>query len=375
MSNFEQNGFRTIRYDVSASLIKDLRSDLKAFTADIPPCPGTFEGRGIVMCIGGFSYYTCGLIAIRMLRQSGCMLPVEVWYKGNELSAEVMAELSSYEVRCCDFNSIPHTGLSGVALKPLAILHSRFREVFFLDADNICLKDPAAFFLWPAYQEHGAVFWPDYWKTPADNPIWKIIRRPYADQHEQESGQLLVDKERCWRELQVCVYLNRLGHIYHKLLFGDKDTFRFAWMALKSPFYMIPSPVIPCGYMDDGCFLGTTMVQHDPEGGMLLLHRNLLKWDITTPQERSWMVLKRFRDGAQQRRYVLGRSAKGHQYIDLEGDVYTEDTPPVFREAEESCLTHLADIRSSPAYIRFAMHTYFASKRYAGGEAFSLVSW
>lgn len=375
MSNFERNGFRTINYDLSGVLIKDLRTAWTEFVSHIRPYPGNFSDRGIVMCIGGLSYYTCGLITIRILRQIGCTLPIEAWYKGNELSDEVIDELGGYNVVCRDFNEVDHAGLSGVALKPLAVLKSRFKEICFIDSDNICIKDPASLFDLPGYRQYGAVFWPDYWKTGAENPIWKIVKHRYKEGPEQESGQLLIDKERCWREINLSVHFNSLSHIYHKILWGDKDTFRFAWMALKTPFAMIEKELATCGYRDNGQFLGTTMVQHDPHGNIYFLHRNLLKWDITKPHERAWTRMKRFTDGAQHRLFALGKSKNGHGFMDIEGDVEEIDAGPLFGEIEETCLAYLADIRRSPAYTSFAIHTYFATKRYIRGEKFSVVEW
>lgn len=374
MSNFERNGFRTINYELSAALIKDLRRTWTEFVRQIKPYPGNFSDKGIVMCIGGLSYYTCGMISIKMLRQTGCTLPVEAWYKGNELSDEVIDELCRYNVICRDFNELGHSGLSGVALKPLAILHSRFKEICFIDADNICIKDPALLFNLPQYQEYGAIFWPDYWKTGEENPIWKIVKQRYRECPEQESGQMLINKERCWREINLSVHFNNLSHIYHKILWGDKDTFRFAWMALKTPFSMIQKDVAACGYMDNGRFLGTTMVQHGPEGDIYFLHRNLLKWDITQPHERVWIRMKRFAEGAQQKLFALGKSVNGHGFMDIDGDVEEINTTSLLGEIEERCLAYLADIRSSPAYVNFAIHTYFATRRYVNGEKFSITA-
>lgn len=60
--------------------------------------------------------------------------------------------------------------------------------------------------------------------------------------------------------------------------------FRFAWLALGTPFYFIEHPVASCGYFNtDNVFCGQTMVQHLPNGQFGFLHRNLLKWDITKP--------------------------------------------------------------------------------------------
>ena len=52
----------------------------------------------------------------------------------------------------------------------------------------------------------GAVFWPDFWKTDPANPIFRLTDTEPSDfpsPWEQESGQLLVDKSKAWRALNL----------------------------------------------------------------------------------------------------------------------------------------------------------------------------
>lgn len=56
--------------------------------------------------------------------------------------------------------------------------------------------DPEEFFKQPNYQRLGAMFWVDYWKTSANNPIWHILGVQCRDEWEQEAGQILIDKRR-----------------------------------------------------------------------------------------------------------------------------------------------------------------------------------
>src|SRR5262245_64363976 len=41
-----------------------------------------FSGRGIVICGGGETYFACAWVCIGMLRRLGCVLPIELWYRG-----------------------------------------------------------------------------------------------------------------------------------------------------------------------------------------------------------------------------------------------------------------------------------------------------
>jgi alpha 1,2-mannosyltransferase len=314
-------------------------------------------------------------VAIKALRRTGCDLPIEVWYVGNELSEETISALEGLGAECRDFLDYPAGPRLGYRLKPFAILNSRFKEVLYLDADNICVKDPEELFETKEYAEHGALFWPDFWRTPKENPIWAITGSEAFGMKEQESGQIVIDKQRCWRELNLCQYFNVRSDIYYQLLLGDKDTFRFAWMALKTPFHMITTELGSCGFMDAGSrtFYGITMVQHDPAGEICFLHRNLLKWDITRPHEMVWEKIKRFLPDARRKEYYIETEHRnGHLYTDLQGDVEEIDFRQVLGDVEGRCMEDLEELRGSGMYTRFISHFYFANRRYPRHVRFEL---
>jgi alpha 1,2-mannosyltransferase len=372
MSIFKRNGDRDIHFELDRSAISELRKYRKDFLKALPPYPGHFSGRGIVICAGGLRYFTCAWVTINMLREKGCTLPIELWHHGNEISQEIKDRLSVYGVVCRDLIDHNPSQLFGCGLKPLSIACSSFQEVLFLDADNICVSNPEGLFETEAYQKYGALFWPDFWMTPPQNPIWAITDSPYIKEQEQESGQLVIDKQRCWKELNLCIHFNGLEKIYHQLLMGDKDTFRFAWKTLKTPYYMIPEEPAVCGFYQGEVFLGTTMIQHDTNGGFYFLHRNLLKWDVTRKMERVWEGIKRFRPKAAVKEYIFSYSPNGHCYMDLFGDTEYIPFADVFPGYEEACLHYLEELRASDFYQRFITYSHFAVHRYQKQINFSL---
>ena len=372
-SIFRRNGVRDTDFTIDTTTIGKLRHNWQAHIPEIKPYPGNFKDRGIVICAGGLRYFTCSWIAVKMLRRLGCDLPIEIWYLGNELSEEIVLAFHTLGVTCRNFLEDGPVALSGFMLKPLSIIKSSFREVLFLDADNMCVSNPASLFSMPAYRDCGAVFWPDYWRTAADNPIWEIIGANNFEIPEQESGQILINKETCWEPLNLCLYFNTQSDHYYQLLYGDKDTFRFAWMALNRPFYMMPHEVGTCGYIAaDKRFYGTTMVQHAPGNTLQFLHRNLIKWDVTRPQEKTWHQIKRFRPGAVHKEYQIDYSNNGHFFVDLEGDVEVLDFRDVLGDYEQTCLDFLNDLRSTDMFNRFVTYTHFATYRYIRSESFTL---
>jgi hypothetical protein len=96
-------------------------------------------------------------------------------------------------------------------LKPYSTLHSPFEEVLFLDADCGPCRDVTEIFTWPEYLDKGAIFWPDYscWQLKRD--VWEIFDIPEVAARWQsevafESGQYLINKTRCWRELRMALW-------------------------------------------------------------------------------------------------------------------------------------------------------------------------
>jgi alpha 1,2-mannosyltransferase len=341
--------------------IEMISQDWKNYANKIPVYPENFEGRGIVICAGGIRYFTCCWVLVNMLRRElKCTLPVEVWYVGRELTQDIINALKDMDVSCCNFLDYENNlELKGWMLKPLAIQLSRFKEVLYLDADNIPVMNPEFLFQFSGYTETGALFWPDFWQTDNNNPIWRIIGHDPVAMKEQESGQLLINKKKCWRELNLTVYFNRNSRVYYKILLGDKDTFRFAWMALQSDFYFISHEVASCGFVNcDGKFLGHTMVQYSPDGQACFLHRNLLKWNKTSFGGVSWVKIKRFKRNAKDKHYINFLN-QGHFYMNLEGDVEIFSFQDLFGNMENSCLKYLNNLRASRLYHDFVLSFYY----------------
>lgn len=356
---FNTNGIRTANIDFYKSDIKRIKKRWKDYMNSIEPYPDKFKGRGIVISAGGVGYFTCAWILIKGLKASGCHLPIEVWYYGNELSDGIIKELESLKVSCNNLSDFIPANSSGYLYKPLSILKSKFEEVLFLDADNYCVKNPEFLFDSNEYKEFGAIFWPDFWQTAKENPIWQISGVPYSNEKEQESGQILIHKKKCWRELNLCYYFNLTKRIYYEFLLGDKDTFRFAWHALKKDFYYIGIEPSTCGYFtSSGAFRGITMVQHSPDGEICFLHRNLLKWDVVENDQKYWEIIRSFVNQANIKNYIIGKSELGHFYMNLEGEITDIPFKKLFGRLESECLQILKDLRESKFYRDYLLYTY-----------------
>lgn len=246
------------------------------FLSHVPTQP-PMHGRGIVVCTGGDRYFTSAYVCARMLRHLGCRLPIQFWHRRNEMDTrmkELVAEIGVAPIRVEDVLSrleCPPRVTHGWALKPLALLHSPFREVLLLDADNVPVRDPTYMFDDEVFRRVGAVFWPDFGRLAPARPIWQICEVEYRDEPEFESGQILVDKARCWKPLQLAMHYNEHWEFYYRHIHGDKDTYHMAFRRLDCEYGM-PARGIHR--------LPKTMCQHDLAGHRLFQHRNMDKWRI-----------------------------------------------------------------------------------------------
>lgn len=264
----------------------------------VPPYPGRYQGRGIVICGGGVTYFTCAWVCLNMLRRLDCRLPVQLWHLGREeLNAAMASLLAPLGVECVDANVIrrqfPARILHGWELKPYAILHSPFREVLFLDADNVPLVNPEFLFDTPPFRTTGAIFWPDFGHgtNSKSAAIWRSCGLREPPEPEFESGQIVVDKQRCWRALCLALWFNENSDFYYQYLHGDKETFHLAFRKLNQPYSLVPKPIHP---------LAGTMCQHDFQGRRIFQHRNSDKWDLFLSNRQ----VEGFRQEPECRRYI-----------------------------------------------------------------------
>lgn len=251
----------------------------RQFIANAPPYPDKYAERGIVICAGGQRYFTCAYVCTRILRMLGCQLPIQFWHLAGEIDKNLSDLVAPYDVTCHDASEIEPQPriLHGWELKPFAIIHSSFQEVLLLDADNVAVNDPSFLFDCKVYNDTGAIFWPDFGKLDAKREIWNVFEtkyEDYPDQHEFESGQIVVDKKRHWRELLLTMWMNEHSDYFYKFIHGDKCTFEMAWKRLKSPFHLVQHDITR---------LTSTMCQHNPvDNEILFQHRNLDKWSLDT---------------------------------------------------------------------------------------------
>lgn len=231
--------------------------------------------RGIVIPAGGARMFTCAWVAVRMLRDYlGSKLPIQIWYIGpEEMSPAMSALMASQQVETIDARQYADDGveLGGFELKSLALLKCSFREVVLLDADNVPLIDPAGLLEDAAFLETGAVFWPDLVSIAASSRIWDLCGVSYRAMPSFESGQLAIDRTRHYPALALSWFMNRNSRLVYQHIYGDKDCFLLAWLALGQSFHLVRHGAKRLY----GC-----ICQHHPDGRRMFQHRCQRKWKL-----------------------------------------------------------------------------------------------
>ncbi|CDZ97044.1 Alpha-mannosyltransferase [Phaffia rhodozyma] len=244
------------------------------------------SGRGIVLSAGNADTLERVLYILRMLRHVyHSKLPVQIYHfpsekppadsklvqEARELGAELVEAKGSVkdEKRRKNYH-----------LKALAIVQCPWREVLYLDSDNVPTRDPEYMFDSPPYKRLRAIFWPDFWKTAAANPVWSILGVRCRDEWEMEAGQIFIDKKYHLDAMLLSQHMLEDFKFWFNFSDGDKDIFRFAFLALRKR-WGVPGRNLGVGGLprgtQSGDFCGLTMMQYDHLGDPLFVHYNLLK--------------------------------------------------------------------------------------------------
>jgi hypothetical protein len=293
---------------------------------DYPPTwqPERIASRGIVICAGGRGLLAQAFTLIEVLREThACELPVALFYVGREElpeACQTFFEARFENLVCIDAAALPvppghpsGTPLKGFAIKPCALLNAPFDEVLMLDADSVPLSDPNGLFEDPGYRAHGNLFWPDSFLMstlvthPAPNATrsFKDGRDPGAAQsvnpslydylrlarpttlervcHETESGQILIDRRRCWRALQTCFFMTHWFRHFGLYMYGDKDLYRPAFGVAGLHFEQLSQVAHQAGRVEADVFDGLAMVQRDRAGEPAFLHQMHRKPSLDSP--------------------------------------------------------------------------------------------
>jgi hypothetical protein len=227
--------------------LANAREHFERIAQRIPEAPN-LEGSGVVICAGG-PFVPSAYVVVRLLRDFGSMLPIEIWHAGaDEIPAWAVHAFAPFGVTFHDvtvfYPDRPQKEFRGFPIKPAALTSSKLRHTLFLDADCFPLLNPEFLFASHEYEATGAMFWPDnkHYKMVEDGAIWGLTGLDYRGDPEFDTGIFAIDKRRCWRELCLAQWMNANSRFWYDYVMGDKDTFYVAWRKLNAPYFVGP----PC---------------------------------------------------------------------------------------------------------------------------------
>lgn len=283
-----------------------------------------YEGSKGYVFVGGGQFSWLAFLAIRQLRLTGLVLPAQLFFPRPQEYEESFCNevMHKYNVECVVIDRKLSEMLESryafgpAQYKVLALLHSKFENTLYLDADNVPVRALDHLFDQQVYRKSGFVLWPDAWARTT-NPQWydiagaKVVEkktkysaydfaeakrqgsaRPkpldeyrFGDSHFHdfkntlptllsETGTVLIHKTKHLQTLLLALYYNILGpDFYYPLLSqgagqdSDKETFISAAHALGLPYYQVRKQFRWIGYFSraNGEFAAKGLAQWDPQ--------------------------------------------------------------------------------------------------------------
>jgi len=203
--------------------------------------------------------------------------------------------------------------------------------------------------------------------------VWELLGISFVDMFEQESGQVLVDRQRHAAALELVHFyaFHQPNHFKSlKVAYGDKDLFRFAWLKLGASFHMIQPPPAVAGKVINGSFCGMKMVQHDASGEVLFLHRNSHK--LTGEVKRAYVNV---REAAKQRamKKLKQQDPNGRVYPtgkEIEAELSSGTPAPTLWAPEPddypdaAIWTHLQSFRNTSSRDKYIIRGFHAEPEF-----------
>lgn len=264
------------------------------------PSSTSSQGRGIVFAAGDAAAIKRVTTNIHLLQSYNCTLPIEIFHYASELSETEVQSLRDLSTERQNVSvSLIHNMERGTAwksfqIKALAISQSSFKEILWLDSDSYPLRNPESLFETEEYKETGLLLWPDYTKSHASNPLWRLLGQRCRDEYEGESGQIYIHRGRHEDLVWLIEYFAMNHDTYYDYMGGDRDSFRSAALLLGKSWRGPARANAAAGvvYPNDEAGGGHTMLQADPSGRWMFVHANLIKH--TTFARPLWARIHRF---------------------------------------------------------------------------------
>lgn len=248
---------QTIQND--PAVVQDYLDKLMGVLIQSNPNPDYQSGNGGsgILTVGGGKYWPGIVVMVKLLRELGCNVPVEIWYRGEcetiypedfyDGTIQQYAGIdciysAKYNVRMIDIDQRStkfddsrikrgDVAKGGWEAKLYAIYHTALTHVLYLDADAYCVSDPSPLF--DLVKDKGFVYWQDLPNQQRSVKWDNVFPDGPANVMQVQGGQLLVNRETAWRLIHLCHYMCQHSDYYFRYMYGDQDTWRVGLAVLS----------------------------------------------------------------------------------------------------------------------------------------------
>ena len=272
---------------------------INEFKKKIPIYKNNFNQKGIIICAGDL-LFPSAIICIENIIKLNPLINIEWYYCDNELfdfqKKYITNKYSNINLINC-LNKIPNwfpetitiKQIKGYMIKSFALMVTSFSEVLLLDADNISLINIEELFNNPDYLNYGNIFWPDI-KYSSEESIKKVL--PFGNKVYEsfnilepdqltDSGQILININKCWDAICVSYYLNYNMDPYYRLFSGDKDLYYIAFKLTSTIYNQTKFNIIPCTNEGNEYSYINSIIQRNPSNGSYaFIHRIFSKINL-----------------------------------------------------------------------------------------------
>ena len=215
-------------------------------TLPTPP-PPVSVGMGIITLCFGKRIWPMTLLQLRMLRETGCKLPLQIWHDGTAGPVDdpltTLVDIRTHGV------TDPISLWDAWAYKTFALRRCGWQRAFFIDADAYCVADPTPLF--DLLNIAPFVYWSNF-DAVFERVRWTSLGIPSANVPPVQGGHILIDIPNAWQFFTTAEWLNTERDYYYRYCgFGDEDTYRMALTIHNAPAHVVSqiiwnSPAITC---------------------------------------------------------------------------------------------------------------------------------
>ena len=220
----------------------------------------TSNNKGFIICTPNNNFHLVKSNIEIFRNVFNLSIPIEIFYNGDrDLSYENRKSLEKFKnVFISDISNYFNNKIIDIAhwaIKPFAILASRFEEIILMDSDSFYLKDPSILFHDEGYLDKGILLFRDKNSPPSTKThkwLKSFIKNPLPETKENriwnnlsfyeiESSTVVIHKTKTLLGLLNVCKLNEKeirSKVVYRMVYGDKETFWLGFEMSRQPYYV-----------------------------------------------------------------------------------------------------------------------------------------